>query len=666
MLESKLLSDFNNGEPAYWAGENVPSAGFEHSTDLFDAGADFRLSPSEHGRYHRVYLVENDLGHYKQWPLIMDEALRLFQYGQQGTLFVRFSETPLLSAFAFAAFLRRRKDFAFELVYQDSFPGGVLFYCLRCQRENIEPALSSIEFALITDGRRPEAVARFVASIAAIRGIDLIDWSIAICGPALAEEGAVAVKPRIRHIDAPTAHLNRGWITAKKNLIVSTSQADNLVIAHDRYKVPAAFLEELFEFGADFSVLVPAQFDDSGDIFPDWVTIGSQWSCTGSALLQHGDYSPHGYVNGGVIIGKRHVLSATPWSELLFWGQYEDVELSRALVADGVTPRLARSVQLHATTSRPGYLGDFERLPYLPSNFPLPRFAANQTDVVVGEFPFGDTVKFNVTTTPRTLCAVGIVATNSEWTCVPDGLVLLQRRAHLAIGLPFHAHRRLFLTIYIPAYSGAMLMTIDANGTRLQLRWKECDNGLRCATASLDSTMTGQERNVVLSFTSDMDGVLLSALGISAQDGGGSKTPLAYARVNGMTAGIFREGWGDPEPWGIWTVAAQAHLELPLTGLAAGRDLEVSITATSYGRVAGAIQLIGIACNGLPLTCVAIAALTAPAQFVIRIPVAMIRELPIIKLTFVPATASRPDAAGGIVDGRLLGFGLIALEVRAA
>lgn len=666
MFESTLLSDVSGKGPVFWAGDHVPSAGLTSSRALFDADGDFRLPPFEHGRYRTVYLVEHDLGRYKQWPLILDETLRLFQYGERSTLFVRFSETDLLSAFAFAAFLRRRTDFTFELEYQDAFGNGTISYCIHCQRESNEPALSSIEFALITDGRRPDAVARFAASVAAIRGIDLIDWSIAVCGPAASKPQEIDSNPRIRYVEAPSAHEQRGWITHKKNLIVRTSQADNLLIAHDRYEIPTAFLEQLFEFGADFSVVVPAQYDADGAAFPDWVAIGSQWTRTGSAMLQHGDYSPHGYVNGGVIIAKRRVLSSTSWNELLFWGQYEDVELSRAFTAQGVTPRLARSVQLRVTAARPGYLGDFERLPYLPDHYTLPRHGANRAEVMAGEFSLGSIVQFDGHLTLGRMASSGIVGSSSDWTCTPLGLVFQKRKAELSVTVPPRGNRSLFLSVYIPAYPEAPLLSIEANGTQLPLRWIESGTGMRCASAQLDTALSGTARTLTLSLTTNTDAVMLTALGVAAQDAGGSRLALGYAGVNGMTAGIFREGWGEPEAWGIWTVAEHAQLQLPVTSLPGDRDIDIAITATAYGPAIGFAQIVGIACNGIPLICVSIPSQVAPAQFSIRLPRDLIRTSPMVKLTFSPAFPISPQAAGNGADTRLLGLGLIALDARAA
>jgi len=518
MLESTLLGDITGDGPVFWAGVRVPSAGIDSACALFDADADFRLAPCEHGRYQTVYLVEYDLGLYKQWPLILDEALRLFEYGKQGTLFVRFSQTDLLTAFAFAAFLRRRSDFTFELVYQDAFAGGTILYCVRCQREPGQPALSSMEFAVITDGKRPNAVANFVASVTAIRGIDLIDWSIAVCGPAHLADGFARADGHIRFIEAPSAHESQGWITRKKNLIVSTSLADNLLIAHDRYALPVEFLEQLFEFGADFSVVVPRQIDDHGGAFPDWVTIGSQWTRTGSAILEHCDYSPHGYVNGGVIIAKRQVLARTAWNELLFWGQYEDVELSRALAAAGITPRLAPSVHLRATATRPGYARDFERLPYFPDYYAVPRFGAHRTDKVAREFLFGTTFSFGGHVTFEHMADAGIVGGRSHWICSAAGLVLAERKASLSINLPAREQRSVVLSLVIPAYAEAPLLRIQANGTALQLRWFESAPGLRCARTQLDDVLTCHERMLALSFWSDTDAVVLKALGVVAQD----------------------------------------------------------------------------------------------------------------------------------------------------
>jgi cell division protein ZapA (FtsZ GTPase activity inhibitor) len=529
MFDAKLLNEICGSEAVFWAGIYPPVNSMVTSTRIFDPECDFRQSCAQHGTCSAVYLVEYNLGQFKQWPLILDEALRLLPYGKRSTLFVRFSQSALLSVFAFAAFLRRRKDFSFELIYQDQDSDGTFVYAIYCTRENVIPTLATFEFALITDGRRPDKVTRFIDSVARVRGIDNIDWRVAICGPTVFGETLDRRNGQVRFIEEPDQHMTKGWITRKKNLIVETTQAENLLIAHDRYEVPVSFLDQLFEFGADFSVITPAQIDTSGKRFPDWVAIGSQWSWTPCAMLQYGDYSPHSYVNGGAIISKRRVLTDTPWSNLLFWNQGEDVELTRSMTEQGVTPRLARLVKLIVTDARPGYIFDFMHVPPIPHAYAVTNGDANQSQdadpsqITISSFNVGNTLDLRNKDLSQ-LAAEGIVAEDTSWGLTNVGLTLLHHSAELAINIAPRGEGSFYLEVQVPAYADSAKVHISANGTPLELKWSDDDKqGLLRATSLMDQALAPAAPCIVLSVEST-DAIALTTLRLSARESKLGKT----------------------------------------------------------------------------------------------------------------------------------------------
>lgn len=534
MFDAKLLNEICGSEAVFWAGTYPPVGNMTSSTRIFDAECDFRQSSSQHGAYSAVYLVEYDLGQFKQWPLILDEALRLLQYGKRGTLFIRFSQSALLSVFAFAAFLRRRKDFSFELIYQDQDPDGTFVYGIYCTRESVVPTLATFEFALITDGRRPDKVIRFIDSVARVRGIDNIGWSVAICGPTAFGETLDRRNGQVRFIEEPSQHATKGWITRKKNLIVETAQAENVLIAHDRYEVPSSFLDQLFEFGADFSVITPAQVDTSGKRFPDWVAIGSQWSWTPCAMLQYGDYSPHGYVNGGVIISKRRALTDTPWSNLLFWNQGEDVELTRSMTEQGVTPRLARLVELTVTEARPGYSFDFVRLPLIPHAYAVTHGGTDPSQMAVSSFNVGNTLDLRDKDLSQ-LAAEGIVAEGTSWGLTSVGLTPLHHGAELAINIAPRGEGSFSIEVQVPAYADSTKVRISANGTPLELKWSdEGKQGLLRATSLMDQALAPAAPCIVLSVAST-DALALTTLRLSARESKLGKTlSFMYEKLKGI------------------------------------------------------------------------------------------------------------------------------------
>jgi hypothetical protein len=657
MFDQNLLNEVINSGPVFWAGKQAPVADFTVSTRIVDPDFDFREAASRHGKFSAVYLLEYDLGRIKQWPLIVDEALRLLKHGATSTLFVRFTQSQFLSIFGFAAFLRRRRDFTITLEFQEFDPDGTFVYALRCKRLSVQPTLSTIEFALITDGRRPDKVKRFVDSIAAVRGIDRIAWSVAICGPLAFGETLETLNGEVRFIKEPDQHTSKGWITRKKNLIVETSNAENLLIAHDRYEVPVDFLEQMFEFGADFSVLSPAQFDLQGKRFPDWVTLGSQWAWSIAGMLEYGDYSPHIYINGGVIISKREVLLETPWSDLLFWSQGEDVELTRSMAEKGVTPRLARNVRLRVTDARPGYTYEFARLPFRNDRYVLPGGCSDASEAPGSLMAVNAQVRL-ADRSPQDLASEGIFIAPGQWGLSAAGIVTLQDGAEFTMDTGAPLGHALFILMETAA-APAQEMTIRINGEVAAWKAEQYADaeGSRIAV-SVDETLSQKVRMLTVSL--DGSGPLpLTSLGLSMSDRKlDYPVHFGFDFPESLQAHLY--GWSNPEPWGIWSVGDKAALRLPLNKVGGG--IRLAITAIGFTPKNMPRQTVGIACNGVPLGLFNLEPSGKPGEILVDIEKVVLQRNEEIILEFVPVTTSSPHDQGMSVDQRQLGLGLMSIH----
>lgn len=639
----------------FWAGTQSLFPHAKLSTRLFSAADDFREAAFQHGVYHSVYLQEYDLAKFKQWPLILDEALRLFRYGARGTLVVQFSKSNLMSQFAFAAFLRRRKDFVFELLDQMITPNGMYYYEISCLRETFQPTLSSFEFAIITDGRKPDAVNRFIASVMAMTGIEHIDWSIAICGPRDIEQSVIHQTNRLRFIEQSDQHTEKGWITHKKNLIVQSSQAENLLIAHDRYELPATFLNRMLDFGSDFSVLAPAQRDAQGHRYPDWLATNEQWQCTVSGQLQYGDYSPHLYVNGGVIISKRRVLLETPWNTLLFWDQNEDIELTRRMTDAGITPRLARHVELIVTQARAGLLYDFvSRLPFDPNHYVTAHCGIDPTQLECGAFEVGETLNL-CASDPMQLAKRGLVAATTDWGFQPDGLVLQQTSASLAIDIGLYMQRQLQLYLYGKQKIDAIMV----NGVALEIKQHDEDNGSWRIQLDLEPILKQHSRFIVLNITG-VEGMILTALGLTH-----AAVELNYplSVQHGLPA-VLRTGWAHPESWGVWSVDSKAILHLPVPVLNDARSgVTFEFTLIAFSGVQNEKKWVGIACDSVPIALIHVPC-KKPARVRVCIPRALFQHTRTLKLSLTSIAPASPAEFGLSLDNRKLGVGLIAIDAK--
>lgn len=354
------------GGRAFWAGRRPPLGRMSFSEAIYDPDGDFRLSSKLHQAFALVYLVERDLGSIKQWPLVLDEGLRLLKPG--GVLRVRFSESALLSVFQFANFLQKWTGGALELVSQTRRVSDYEFAVRLTHEEPRDTRLDALSFAVVTDGRKPAGVRNFIDSARRACAGRSLRYEILVCGPASVMDD-LGEPSDVRLVPQPEAFSQAGWISEKKNLLVDAASAPMIIVTHDRYEVPEDFVEALNMFGADFDVLTPRQITTDGEPIPDWVTLSDELNWTTPAWMQHGDYHPYVYANGGAVIARTSVLRRVRWSPLLFWGQGEDVDLSRRLSDAGAILRFSRKVVLVSAPPRAGFVEGFERLPWRDDSY---------------------------------------------------------------------------------------------------------------------------------------------------------------------------------------------------------------------------------------------------------------------------------------------------------
>lgn len=368
-FDNDLFDKISLSKKALWAGTNPPLSWFQCTNAILENEKDHRLPDSFHQSFDLVYLLEINLGEYKNWPLILDEALRLLTPG--GLLFIRMTDTPFLSIFQLKNFLNSWGNFS---VYFDTFfaDGSRMLAFKNQKTEKRTCELKTFSFGVITNGKSPDKLKTFVDSVRNIVTDNCEQIEIIVCGPNTIEAEIKNHCSSIIFIEEPDTFKSIGWITKKKNMIVKASQNENLIIAHDRYMFPKDFLKNLKIFGRDWSVLVCKQELEDNTRIPDWVTIGTEWNWTTPGILEYGDWSHYNFVNGGIIIAKNDVLKKSPWNELLFWNQAEDVELTRTLKQNGFLPRLARNLLVLSSPIRKNFMELFEHLPFIKDKYVIP------------------------------------------------------------------------------------------------------------------------------------------------------------------------------------------------------------------------------------------------------------------------------------------------------
>lgn len=360
VIDAEIMRRLSLGQRVFWGGTCPPLSWFSNSNQIFDPSYNYRLPASDHQQYDIVYLNERNLGEFKAWQLIIDEALRLLK--PNGLLSLRMTNTPLLSIFELMHLINARTGMVVH--HENVDDKGIIEVVIHNTTSCTRPAdVDGLSFGVITNGQRDSHMLDLVRSVFSMRNPRGIPIEVLVCGPVSTVDFLSLHGLKVRHVSEPDRFRSLGWITRKKNLLIEAASQSISIVAHDRYLFPSAFIEQLHGYGGDFDVLVCRQTMQDGRRFPDWVALGTAWSWTNPSMLDYGDWSRHLYVNGGLMIARTKILKKVRWNELLFWNQAEDVELTRRLQAAGVVPRLAPEVEAITQTMRPGFMGGFQSTP---------------------------------------------------------------------------------------------------------------------------------------------------------------------------------------------------------------------------------------------------------------------------------------------------------------
>ncbi len=642
-LDPAALALARSSGPTYWAGTDAPIPGCIVSERLFDGHAAFREDPEMHGVFDVVYIVERDLGAYRQWPLIVDEALRLLR--GTGTLVLRFAGSPRLITHQLMMLLHRRSNGGARVVLDHGWEGDPLrLVGLALQRTVPSREVTGLSFSLVTDGRQPARVTAFAESVSAIRGIEGLPHEVLVCGPPGCTDHLTGLISPVRLVEQPAEHTDRGWITRKKNLLVDAARYELSVVAHDRYTLEPDFLEGLRAFGGDVDVLVPAQRTERGFRYPDWVTIGDDVSLAPLHELDYDDYDPRGYVNGGIMIGRTQVLRDVRWNELLFWAEAEDVELSRRLSAAGVVPRVAPGVRVRTMTTRADQIGVFRRR------------GANL--VVAPELPATDALPIGATADLVAHTGSKPLSFGPGWERGPDGMTVTGVQTPeivfpFATVVPDVRPFLLRVTVTEPDPDTTAL-TASINDAILELHDLEhAPEGTQWSFA-LPEGMVRTGYTARLQLLGLAPGAALTHLSVDEAQEPEDRIDTWSLRAGAPEDCGYTEGWAGPEDWGMWSVGSESSLRVRMAPDDGGATLRA--TVRPFRPAGGKPQVVTVLAGGMPVAwwsfeedgeterCFDVPAEAFDGRW--------------LSLDFLVARPTSPRQSSGAPDDRRLGLGL--------
>lgn len=186
-----------------------------------------------------------------------------------------------------------------------------------------------ISFAIVTGGYNDNLLHNTVKSIL---DLNLDSFEIIIVGRSKFSN------PSVKCISFDES-VREGWITKKKNLAVSHSKGDIVVILHDYMKLnddwTRSNLETLSNSTWDVAMCRITNLD--GTRWIDWIlwavnSIGIKWwfNKTVARLVPYktNKLTRFMYVSGSAMIVRREFMLNNPLDENLAWGEGEDVEWS--------------------------------------------------------------------------------------------------------------------------------------------------------------------------------------------------------------------------------------------------------------------------------------------------------------------------------------------------
>jgi hypothetical protein len=335
-----------SGEKIAWIGHTpVLSSSFLSIRDTNN----YRFGPSLHGIHDSVYLVEEQLHNFGEtWQIVLDEAIRLLK--EEGHIVIRIVENDDVNRISLKQFLGRSITFETKLVDQVQLESDTFLITFKIKRLNFEKYVKKDwTFGILSNGKNKDQVRQLVETITAL---ERQDTQILVAGPS--QPGL-----DVEYCDIPISD-NLARIAEKKNLILAQAISANICILHDRFLLNKNFIDVWERYGYDFDVATMPQFDLLGQAHPSlpWFP-KDQLSWQPPHYSKQFSYHRGSFINGGVTIGKTHVLKRLGYNELLLHEEAEDVELSRQIRHVGLALKYNDFGSITVLNSRPNYMNHF-------------------------------------------------------------------------------------------------------------------------------------------------------------------------------------------------------------------------------------------------------------------------------------------------------------------
>ncbi|NUW73831.1 hypothetical protein HOP38_15115 [Vibrio mediterranei] len=300
-----------------------------------NASTNYRAHSSLHAKYDAILLTEKELFslYPNSWKLVLDEAIRMLC--SKGTLIVRTKDSQEGTLFDFKSCLGRNPNNQVSLVDQKIIAGETIsvFSVIRLNNDYYKD--SSWTFGILSNGEKNENVISLVRKAIKLSGKTKVEFLIA--GPKIDE---LSEYDNVRFIFRTKDNLPR--ISEKKKLILQEASNANVLLIHDRYQIDDNFFDGFIDFGYDFDFITVRQKYPSGVEFPSYLYFPVNKKIWQSPVkIENLDKAfDSSFLNGGLLVVKKHLADKCNFNALLLHNEAEDVEVSMQMCSIGIYPRI--------------------------------------------------------------------------------------------------------------------------------------------------------------------------------------------------------------------------------------------------------------------------------------------------------------------------------------
>lgn len=324
------LLTISSGKKNIWFGLSAPL-----KVDFFDFGRykNFRAPAELHGTYDVAWLYENNILSYAYWKLLLDEAVRLLK--PNGFLIIRALDNADGTIWEIKSILDRSPLLECRLDYQIKLGDGSSVMIFSLNRKYIYSYTNkNWTIGILTNGMKNQNVINLVQDFAHIQEKRKIEFII--------------VGPYIKELEEyNVTYINLNYsddlprISEKKRLIMRQAKFENIAIFHDRYKVNSDFFNGFDLFGYDFEFVTIAQSYETGEFFPGYAGLPERKKRWQRPMFDINNNTLHDghFINGGLMVLKKHLCENLNFNGLLLHNEAEDVELTYQLMDNGIMPR---------------------------------------------------------------------------------------------------------------------------------------------------------------------------------------------------------------------------------------------------------------------------------------------------------------------------------------